>query len=104
MENRRLIVLHQMWMAGDTCEAIGRRFGVAASTISKWAKDYKLPARPKPMPEHRIDDPSPEEIERLKAELKARHMEERRAESDGAVRSKVSLWRRGSYGPQGGRV
>ena len=49
------------------------------STISRWSRQYKLPARPKPMKTRSVD-PTPEEIERLKSELRAKHIKERIAE------------------------
>ena len=79
MENQRAAILHRMWVEGETLEAIGRRFGVGMSTISRWSRQYKLPARPKPMKTRSVD-PTPEEIERLKAELRARHIQDRIAE------------------------
>jgi transposase len=82
-----------MWADGETFEAIGRRFGVATSTISRWAQQYKLPARPKPM-KTRSADPSLEEIERLKAKLRAKHMAERLAETDDASSKRASHQRR----------
>lgn len=95
MENKRLLILHEMWTAGRTLQEIGVRFGVSDSTIYQWTQRYKLPKRPKPLPEHFPDDPTPDEIERLKAELKERHMQERRAEAPCNTHSKVSKWRRG---------
>jgi hypothetical protein len=42
-------------------------------------------------------------IERIAAELRARHYAERRGESEEAVRSKVAKWNSGDTRPQGGR-
>ena len=103
MENKRAIILHQMWMAGETCEAIGKRFGVSDSTIHKWSQLYKLPKRQRPMA-HREVDPTPEEIERLKAELKRKHIEARIAEDVASTHSKVSKWRRNVCQPKGVRA
>ena len=100
MDNRRALILHEMWVAGETLEAIGRRFGVCAATASKWAQKYKLPKREKPM-KSRIVDPTPDEIERLKAELRERHIRERIAEDVTSTHSKVSQWRRGVCNPRG---
>lgn len=99
MENKRALILHQMWVAGETCEAIGKRFGVSVNTICKWAKKYGLPKRPRPQPS--VVDPTPEEIERLKAELKEKHLAERRAEAPCNTHSKVSKWRAGVCSPRG---
>jgi transposase len=100
VENRRVLILTQLWMAGETCEAIGKRFGVSSSTVHKWSQQYKLPRRERPEP-HRAADPTPDEIERLKAELKRRHIEARIAEDVTSTHSKVSKWRRGVCKPKG---
>lgn len=42
-------------------------------------------------------------IERIAAELRARHYAERRGETEEAVRSKIRKWARGETTPQGGR-
>ena len=99
MENKRALILHQMWMAGETTGAIGARFGVSASTISKWAQRYKLPKRERPG-HQQVADPTPEEIERLKAELRARHIAERVSEDVTSTHSKVSKWRRNVCQPR----
>jgi transposase len=100
MENQTALILTRMWMAGETAEAIGNRFGVSASTAYKMAARYKLPARPtRPCQVSR--DPSPDEIERMKAELKAKHIAERMAEDVSNTQSKVSKWRRGIFQPRG---
>jgi len=84
MENKRALILTQMWMAGETAEAIGNRFGVSGSTVYKWVQKYKLPDRKRTACEP-VYDPSPEEIERMKAEIKARHIAERMAEQHPAM-------------------
>lgn len=101
MENKRALVLHEMWVAGRTLREIGVRFGVSDSTISQWAKKYHLPPRQRCKPDHATADPTPEEIERLKAELKEIHLAERRAEPPCNTDSKVSKWRRGRCQPRG---
>lgn len=42
-------------------------------------------------------------IERIAAELRARHYAERRGETEETTSSKVSKWNSGRYAPQGGR-
>lgn len=86
-------ILHQMWMAGETCEAIGKRLGVSTSTAHKLAQRYKLPKRPKPMRTKTVD-PTPEEIEIRKAECRAKHMAERQAETIVVTQHRVSYRRR----------
>lgn len=100
MENQRALVLTQMWMAGETAEAIGNRFGVSVSTVRKWVQKYKLPTR-RHASSVPVYDPSPDEIERMKAELKARHIAERMAEDVSNTQSKVSKWRNGICKPRG---
>lgn len=91
MENKLALLLTQLWMAGETCEAIGKRFGVSASTICEWAKRYKLPKRERPQ-RNKSADPTPEEIAERAAECRERHFAQRRAERDDSVRTKV--WKR----------
>jgi transposase len=100
MENQTALILTRMWMAGETAEAIGNRFGVSASTAYKMAARYKLPARPK-RPCQVSRDPSPDEIERMKAVLKERHIQERMREDVTNTQSKVSKWRNGICSPRG---
>jgi transposase-like protein len=100
VENRRALILTQLWAAGETCEAIGKRFGVAASTVHSWARKYKLPRRERPM-KHREVDPTLEEIERLKAELKRLHIESRIAEAVENSQAKARNWRNGVCKPKG---
>lgn len=96
-------MLTQLWMAGETSEAIGKRFGVSSSTILKWAQRYKLPRRERPMM-HLEVNPTLQEIEVMKAELKRRHLEARIAEDACNTHSKVSKWRRGVCKPKGVRA
>lgn len=100
MENKRALILTQMWMAGETAEAIGNRFGVSGSTVYKWVEKYKLPDRKRTACKP-VYDPSPEEIERMKAEIKARHIAERMKEDVSNTQSKVSKWRSGICKPRG---
>lgn len=88
VENKLALLLHEAWMAGETYDQMAKRFGVSSSTIHVWSRRYKLPRRPKPMP-HRSVDPTPEEIERLKAECRERHYAQRRSESDDTSRIKA---------------
>jgi hypothetical protein len=61
----------------------------------------KLPKRPKVEKDRKTVDPSPDEIERLKAMLKERHIQERIREDVTNTQSKVSKWRRGIFQPRG---
>jgi len=100
MENQRALILTQMWMAGESVEAISTRFDISVSTLRKWVQKYKLPTRRYSACEPAYD-PSPEEIELMKAELKARHIAERMAEDVSNTQSKVSKWRAGICKPRG---
>jgi hypothetical protein len=67
-----------------------------------YAKSMHLPKRPKVERKQRSAvDPSPEEIERMKAELYAQHIQKRIAEDVTNTQSKVSKWRRGIFQPRG---
>jgi transposase len=103
MENQRVLILTQLWMAGETCEAIGKRFGVSSSTVHKWSQQYKLPRRERPM-RHRDVDPTPEHIEAMKAELKRRHIEARIAEDVANSQAKARNWRGGACQPKGAKA
>lgn len=84
--------IHRMWVRGVPAPEIARQCGVSLGTLYAWSKRLKLP--PRPRPERNVTaDPSPDEIERLKAELKARHIAERVAEDASNTHSKVSKWR-----------
>ena len=100
MKNPDAALLHQLWVAGHTFEAMAKRFGVTVGTIYKWSKRYKLPKRAKPGTQP-VADPTPDEIERMKAELKRRHMAERMAEAPCNTHSKVSKWPAGVCQPRG---
>lgn len=110
---RDVALLHELWAAGATIPEIAERFGVATSTVSKWAIRYKLPRRlhpshadaPAPSPE---DDAaslaglalSPWVEERARVE-REKHFLQRRNETEESARSKAASWRRGDYTPRG---
>lgn len=92
MDEGKVLVLHEMWMAGASAEEIGRRFGIAYVTVYNWAKRYKLPKRTKrhgnPV------DPTPEEIAERARECRERHLAEKRAEPVQTTQDRVSARRR----------
>lgn len=101
-----LPLLFKLWGENVAVEDIARRLGVSISTMYLLRKRHALPPR---TPREREGygskpDPTPDEIERLKLELKEKHLAERMAETDDTVRSKVMRWGRGEYAPQGGRA
>ena len=83
-------LLCRLWAEGVSCEVIGRELGVSGSQVSVLRQRYGLPDRPK-RPPHTAKDPTPEEIEIRKAECRAKHMADRRAESPDT--SRVKVWR-----------
>jgi hypothetical protein len=66
-----------------------------------YAQRMKLPKRPKVEKERSTVDPSPDEIERMKAVLKERHIQERMREDVTNTQSKVSKWRNNICSPRG---
>ena len=70
----------QLWHDGVSLTDMAAQCGVSTTTIYTYAKRLELPRRPRA--ERKSYDPSPAEIERLKAELRERHFAERRAEKD----------------------
>ncbi len=82
-------------------QEIADRAGISIGTMYSYAQRMKLPKRPKVEKERSTVDPSPDEIERLKAMLKERHIQERMREDVTNTHSKVSKWRRGTFQPRG---
>jgi DNA-binding CsgD family transcriptional regulator len=70
----------QMWFDGVRLQDIADKCGVSTTTVYAYAKRLQLPRRPRAS--RPTIDPSPAEIERLKAELKEKHYAERRAEKE----------------------
>lgn len=98
MENKRLLILHQMWTAGASAEDIGRRFGVSAFTIYDWVRRYKIP--PRNVRDSELETPTPEEIAERARECRERHFAQRRAETEDTTQSKTSYWNRGIRHPR----
>ena len=92
MDEGKVLVLHEMWMAGASAEEIGRRFGIAYTTVYKWAERYKLPKRTQ---RHgTLVDPTPEEIAERARECRERHLASKRAEDVRTTQDRVSARRR----------
>ena len=81
---------------------VAHRLGLSPTQLTRLVAQYRLPPRPRDRNQKTVD-PTPEEIERDKAELKAKHLAERRAEPWCSTTSKVSKWRNGICEPGGGR-
>lgn len=93
--------IHRLWVELVPTQEIADRAGISIGTMYAYAKSMKLPKRPKVEKERSTVDPSPDEIERLKAVLKERHIQERMREDVTNTQSKVSKWRRGIFQPRG---
>jgi len=93
--------IHRLWVELEPTQEIADRAGVSIGTMYSYAQRMKLPKRPKIEKERSTVDPSPDEIERLKAVLKQRHIQERMREDVTNTQSKVSKWRNGICSPRG---
>jgi DNA-binding CsgD family transcriptional regulator len=93
--------IHRLWVELVPTQEIADRAGISIGTMYAYAKSMKLPKRPKVEKERSTVDPSPDEIERLKAVLKERHIQERMREDVTNTHSKVSKWRNGICSPRG---
>jgi hypothetical protein len=77
-------------------EQVAQQIGVSTNYLYAIAKRHGLPRRKGPAPvrdllERQRDDPTPEEIEELKRDLREKHFAEMRAESVEASRARA--WR-----------
>lgn len=79
-----------LWNEGLTMMMMGVRLGCSASTVSLLVRQHRLPMRP-PIRKEALADPTPSEIERLKAEIRQRHIDARRREDNNETRKRV--WR-----------
>jgi DNA-binding CsgD family transcriptional regulator len=93
--------IHRLWVELVPTQEIADMAGISIGTMYSYAQRMKLPKRPKIEKERSTVDPSPDEIERLKAVLKERHIQERMREDVTNTQSKVSKWRRGIFQPRG---
>lgn len=73
----------RLWHAGETLNQLAARLGVSRPTVKRYARLLNLPRRGESHYE-----PTPEEIEQAKAELRAKHLAEMRSESDFASRAR----------------
>jgi hypothetical protein len=95
--------LYQLWNDHTlTRVKVSAMLGISPTHLTRLVARHKLPPRPRDRNQKTVD-PTPEEIERDKAELKAKHLAERRAEPWCSTTSKVSKWRNGICEPGGGR-
>lgn len=87
--------LFAMWNAGARVEDIALAFGVSSTLVYRWRRQYALPERPRsstaPRPEL-----TPDELERRKAEVRERHMAQRRRESPEVTQARVRAERGGA--------
>lgn len=82
--------LLDMWNAGARVADIAMAFGVSSSQVYRWRTVYRLPNRA-PTPNRPTPDPTPSEIERLKAEIRERNRIAMLTETDSETRARV--WR-----------
>lgn len=73
----------RLWHDGLSLNSLAARLGVSRPTVKRYARLLDLPNRTEAHYE-----PTHEEIERAKAELRAKHLEEMRSESDFASRAR----------------
>jgi DNA-binding CsgD family transcriptional regulator len=93
--------IHRLWVELVPTQEIADRAGISIGTMYSYAKSMHLPKRPKVEKQRSTLDPSPDEIERLKAVLKEQHIQKRIAEDVTNTQSKVSKWRNGICSPRG---
>lgn len=80
--------LHRLWASGASYTEIAAALGCAESYVQKLKSRHKLPHKPREYAAP-TGDPTPDEIDRLKAEIKARHMQAMLRESEDQTRSRV---------------
>lgn len=81
--------LFQLWVQGLHVDEIAKRLRTTTAMVYQLKTMYRLPKRERVC--HREEnDPPPDEIERRKAEIKARHMAEMRAKSDVTIDSRLA--------------
>ena len=71
-------LLRSMWLAGVPIEIIARHFRVSKSTIGDTRRKLGIPNRHNRFASREVD-PTPEEIEQGKREIRERHMAQMRA-------------------------
>ena len=70
--------LFRLWSNGVTMDAIADHFGASRTVIRAWRQRYKLPPRRSRFARVEID-PTPDEIEQRKLEVRERHLAAMRA-------------------------
>jgi len=82
--------LHRLWASGASYDEIAAALGCASSYIVRLRERHKLPPRNIPVVRRQPRaDPTPEELEQRKAEIRAKHMAKMRSESEEQTRSRV---------------
>lgn len=71
--------LHEMWASGVSCKEIAAALGCSLSHVTELARRHQLPRRQRPVKEIFASDPTPDEIEQRKREIRERHLAEMRA-------------------------
>ncbi len=70
--------LFRLWSDGVTMDEIAEHFGVSRTAIRSWRQRHKLPPRRSRFARVEID-PTPDEIEQRKLEVRERHLAAMRA-------------------------
>ena len=78
-----LAELHRLWVGGASYDEIAAALGCASSYIGRLRERHKLPPRSVPVARRKPrEDPTPEEVEQRKAEIRERNMAKMRSESE----------------------
>jgi hypothetical protein len=80
--------LFRLWAGGASYSEIAACLGVTESFIHKLKERHKLPNRPRQYAAP-TNDPTPDEIEERKAEVRAAHFAKRRGETEDQTRCRV---------------
>jgi hypothetical protein len=71
--------LHDLWDGGASYAEIAAVLGCSHSYVHDLKVRHNLPNRRRPTKEIYESDPTPDDIERMKAEIRERHLAEMRA-------------------------
>jgi transposase len=91
--NQQEQMVCDLWNAGLPVQDIARRAGIGKDAVYKWVKRFGLPADRRVAfldSEENPNNPSLEQIEVLKRELREQHLAKRRAETHIQTDSRLS--------------
>lgn len=81
--------LHRLWAGGASYAEIAAALGCAETFVQRLKVRHRLPDRERRAYVGPSSDPAPDEIERMKAAIKARHIHALQGESDEQTRTRV---------------